>query len=492
MKIKYFIVIILLGIFYCNQEKIMYRDFKQNGNLEALVHDFSSQIYLIQLDLLNDSLVNHTLNIFPDIELFAGPSSYHRLINYSDFMILQNNLSIESYKVLNDDYQPSTTRQYWTETLAGSQFSSSSGETSSSCMCIDGPDCVVVGFNDSWYNPLDYYGEVSWSFPPPPHDQIVEARVYVSGSQCDNLPLWSETNLSVKNNSCSWSDFQVTLSADNTVNGPYIISDNILDQIWCNGFLEPVIGSEDNYNVDWVQIELYYSCETADNNSNLFASDNEFCSHVEINWDNDDTALGYNLYKDGSFLTTFANNQNQFIDYQADENNEHEYCLSVLNDCGESEYLCNYGSRKSSPYHPTSIEASNHSVNQISISWNSSEETSSYNLYRDGFLLSVMPNNLFEYTDIFVESDIIYEYCIESINNCGSSDWICDIGSLAIGNIGDVNLDEVIDILDVVNVLNFVLEQTIPTDDEFWLSDINSDNLINILDLVQLVNIILD
>ena len=67
MKIKYFIVIILLGIFYCSQEKIMYRDFKQNGSLEALVHDFSSQIYLVQLDLLNDSLINHTLNIFPVI-----------------------------------------------------------------------------------------------------------------------------------------------------------------------------------------------------------------------------------------------------------------------------------------------------------------------------------------------------------------------------------------------------------------------------------------
>ena len=103
-----------------------------------------------------------------------------------------------------------------------------------------------------------------------------------------------------------------------------------------------------------------------------------------------------------------------------------------------------------------------------------------------------MPNNLFEYTDIFVESDIVYEYCIESVNNCGSSDWICDIGSLAIGNIGDVNLDEVIDVLDIVNVLNFVLEQTIPSEDEFWLSDINSDNIINILDLVQLVNIILN
>ena len=491
MKIKYFILIILIGILYCSKEEIIYRDFKQNGRLEALIDDFSSKIYLVQLDLLNDSLINHTLNIFPDLELFVGPSSYHRLINYSDFITLQNNLSEESYKVLNDNYQFHTTREYWTETLAGNQFSSSSGETSSSCMCIDGPDCVVVGFNDSWYNPFDYYGEVSWSFSTPPSEQIVEARVYVSGSQCDNLPLFSETNLSVKNNSCNWSDFQVTLSADNTVNGPYIISDDILDQIWCNGFLEPVIGSEDNYNVDWVQIELYYSCETPNINSNLIASDNEFCNYVEINWENNDSVSGFNLYKDGSFLSSFNNDQNQFVDYQADIDSVHEYCLTSFNDCGESEYSCNYGSRKSSPLSSDEVIASNNFTDQIFISWNPSEETSSYNLYRDGFLLSVMPNNLFEYTDVFVEPDVSYEYCIESINNCGESVWICDIGSLAIGDIGDVNLDTIIDILDVINILNFVLEQSVPTDEEFWLSDINFDGYINILDIVSVVNLIL-
>ena len=99
--------------------------------------------------------------------------------------------------------------------------------------------------------------------------------------------------------------------------------------------------------------------------------------------------------------------------------------------------------------------------------------------------------NILEYIDIFVASDIDYEYCIESINDCGNSDWNCDVGSLSIGDIGDVNLDQTIDILDVINVLNFVLEQTVPTETEFWLSDINSDGVLNILDLVQLVNIIL-
>ena len=491
MKIKYFILIILLGVFYCKQEELIYRDFMQNGRLEALINDFSNEIYLIQLDLLNDSLVNRVLNIFPDLELYAGPSSYHRLITYPDYLALENHITSDYYKVLDDNYQMQSTRNYWTETLEGNQYSSTSGETSPSCMCIDGPECIVVGYNDSWYNPFDYYGEASWSFIPPPNDQIVEARVYIAGSQCDDLPLWSETNLSVKNNDCNWSDFQVTLSAENTINGPYIISDTLLDQIWCNGSLEPVIGSEDNYNVDWVQIELYYSCDTPINNLNISASDNQFCEYVEINWDTNDSIVGFNLYKDGDFISNFNNNDNQFVDYQADIGVEHQYCLTEVNDCGESESVCNYGSRQTGPLSPSYVNASNNFGNQISISWLESEETNYYNLYRDGFLLSVMPNNIFEYIDVFVNHDLIYEYCLESVNDCGPSDWRCDSGSLSVGTIGDVNLDQVIDILDVINILNFVLEQSMPSEDEFWLSDINSDGFLNVLDIVLIVNIIL-
>ena len=96
-----------------------------------------------------------------------------------------------------------------------------------------------------------------------------------------------------------------------------------------------------------------------------------------------------------------------------------------------------------------------------------------------------------EYTDTFVENDISYEYCIESINDCGASEWSCDLGSLSIGLIGDINLDQVIDILDIIILLNFVLELNNPNDVEFWLSDINADGYLNVLDVVILVNLIL-
>ena len=51
---------------------------------------------------------------------------------------------------------------------------------------------------------------------------------------------------------------------------------------------------------------------------------------------------------------------------------------------------------------------------------------------------------------------------------------------------GDINQDEIINILDVVSIVNFVLNGE--QDD---MADLNNDGIINILDIILLVNIIL-
>ena len=58
-------------------------------------------------------------------------------------------------------------------------------------------------------------------------------------------------------------------------------------------------------------------------------------------------------------------------------------------------------------------------------------------------------------------------------------------------NLGDINQDFVIDILDVVILINFVIGNTEPSSYESYLSDINSDGQIDVLDIVMLVNLIL-
>jgi hypothetical protein len=57
---------------------------------------------------------------------------------------------------------------------------------------------------------------------------------------------------------------------------------------------------------------------------------------------------------------------------------------------------------------------------------------------------------------------------------------------------GDVNLDEIINIQDLVLLVNFVLGIDSPSDLQFNAGDINDDDILNILDIIATVNIILD
>ncbi len=57
---------------------------------------------------------------------------------------------------------------------------------------------------------------------------------------------------------------------------------------------------------------------------------------------------------------------------------------------------------------------------------------------------------------------------------------------------GDINQDSLVNVLDIVSLVSFILGSQNPTELESIYSDINSDNFINVLDVVMLVNLILD
>ena len=65
---------------------------------------------------------------------------------------------------------------------------------------------------------------------------------------------------------------------------------------------------------------------------------------------------------------------------------------------------------------------------------------------------------------------------------------IVTISGLYAQCLGDLNQDNVIDILDIILVVNIILGDEVAGE----LSDINYDNITNILDIIILVNIILD
>jgi len=56
--------------------------------------------------------------------------------------------------------------------------------------------------------------------------------------------------------------------------------------------------------------------------------------------------------------------------------------------------------------------------------------------------------------------------------------------------LGDINQDTIIDILDVVQLVNFIMGNN-PSGMEFYLADLNSDNIINIQDIIIIISYIL-
>ena len=58
--------------------------------------------------------------------------------------------------------------------------------------------------------------------------------------------------------------------------------------------------------------------------------------------------------------------------------------------------------------------------------------------------------------------------------------------------LGDINLDGLVNITDIIQLIVFILNEDTPVEDIFLLADINSDNNLNVLDIIGIVNIILD
>ena len=58
--------------------------------------------------------------------------------------------------------------------------------------------------------------------------------------------------------------------------------------------------------------------------------------------------------------------------------------------------------------------------------------------------------------------------------------------------LGDINFDEIINVLDIVLSINIILEEIVPFNAQVWAGDLNGDNGINILDIILIVNIILE
>jgi len=111
----------------------------------------------------------------------------------------------------------------------------------------------------------------------------------------------------------------------------------------------------------------------------------------------------------------------------------------------------------------------------------------------DTYDLYYMPNDGSPYPRDFIISQ---EGVIAYANNEIDTEWMLSVIYNLLDNtngvIGDINQDDVINVLDIINLINFILGVEIPDDNQITLSDLNDDQIINILDVVMLVNLILN
>ncbi len=490
------LLLILLTFSYSqslnSSEEIVMKEFSLSGSIESLIDNPKGIYYLVQLDLKNDSLYQMINNALPDANLLNGPASYHRIMDANHLNIIQNQISSDYFIILNDSYQlPNSSRSYWVQVHEGSETEGTYTQDDAieyTCSCLESAsDCIKLGWDDGWYNPFDYYGEAWYAYAPPNYQSIEEIRVTITGAQCDALPVWSENYMGMRDDSGNWNeDYELSIDYTNNV---YIVS-----EIWSNGMLMPQIGSEDNYVIDKVKLEFFYTCNSPEYSPyNILADDGLSCSDININWElSPSNFTSQNLYRDGSLISTLGATENSFVDYFATPGANHMYCIEAVNECGVSAQSCNPGNLLSHPEIIENVDASDGIYNnQVIISWDQNEGANSYKIYRDNVWLGLNnSNDDTEYVDQIAEVNVVYEYCIEAINDCGTSDFSCDTGFSNMEP-GDVNEDGDINVLDIVIMVNVILSIEPLTDQILYSADLNVDGQIDVLDIVLIINMIL-
>jgi hypothetical protein len=111
----------------------------------------------------------------------------------------------------------------------------------------------------------------------------------------------------------------------------------------------------------------------------------------------------------------------------------------------------------------------------------------------DIYDLYYMPNDGSPYPrDFIIDEDGVIAYANNEIDTEWMLSVIYDLLDTSNNIQGDINQDSLVNVLDIVSLVSFILGSQNPTELEIIYSDINSDSFINVLDVVMLVNLILD
>ena len=97
-----------------------------------------------------------------------------------------------------------------------------------------------------------------------------------------------------------------------------------------------------------------------------------------------------------------------------------------------------------------------------------------------------LEEGIYEYQMVLETNDFqqpyVYVPITLTINGDACGDWI----------LGDINQDDIYNVLDVILTVNLVLSETAVSECELYAADINQDGILNILDVLLVINLVLD
>ena len=148
--------------------------------------------------------------------------------------------------------------------------------------------------------------------------------------------------------------------------------------------------------------------------TNLSASVN--ADNVNITWDKVNDATSYNVYRDSSLIASPTTNA--FTD-TALADGTYLYEVSAVDDAGESTSKASVSATVNNepPAAPTNLSASVNGSN-VNLTWDTVNDATSYNVYRDSSLIASPTTNAFTDTNL---ADGTYLYEVSAVDDAGES-----------------------------------------------------------------------
>ena len=139
-------------------------------------------------------------------------------------------------------------------------------------------------------------------------------------------------------------------------------------------------------------------------------------SNVNLTWDAVADATSYNVYRDGSLIASPTTNA--FTDTTLADGT-YLYEVSAVDDAGESTSKASVSATVNNepPTAPTNLTASANADN-VNLTWNTVDDATSYNVYRDSSLLESTTTNTFTDTTL---ADGTYLYEVSAVDDAGES-----------------------------------------------------------------------